>query len=762
MGKILRRTFLIGGAAIAGGVAFGAYTIQKDYPNPLAGNTAEGEVAFNPYLKITDDNEITIMVPRAEMGQGVTTTLTAMLAEELDVELEAVTVEIAPASNAYYNSAMLEEGAGKPFYDRSFSAESLRAVMGTVGKVLGLQVTGGSSSTADAFEKMRMAGATARETLKLAAYKQTGLSTDDMKTRDGHIILPDGTRLTYGSLAKAAAEIDAPSNVALRPSSEWKLLGKPQPRTDLAAKSTGAPIFGMDVDLPDMLFATLRMNPRLGGPMISMDADAARKIKGVVDVVDMTASHDEAFGGGFAVIATNTWAAFKGAEAVNVEWGPAPYPATTAGIMDVISTALDRSQSEGEGDVMRDDGDIKLAFADAPRDRLMEARYQVPYLAHATMEPMNATAQLKDGELHIWAGTQAPTLVRDDCAWEVGVDKDKTFIHSTYLGGGFGRRGEIDFCRFAARLAKKTDGKPVKLVWSREEDMTHDTYRPAAVSQWRARLDDEGFPVALEGRIACPSIIGSLMGRTFPSISPAGPDNTITQGASDQPYDIADYQITGIKADVAIPIGFWRAVGNSYNGYFQECFLDEIATKSGKSPIELRRRLMANHPTALGVMDKIEAMSDWSTPAGDGKAKGVAFTLSFGCWTAIAVQVAQTDDGIRMEKVWIAADMGRALDPKIVRAQLQSGAIFGLSSCMGQKINFEDGMVVETNFDTYDAMRMAQCPDFDIEILETAAHMGGIGEPGTPPAIPALANAVFALTGKRIRSMPLSDEVAFA
>ncbi|MEL6783891.1 MAG: molybdopterin cofactor-binding domain-containing protein [Pseudomonadota bacterium] len=761
MGKILRRTFLIGGAAIAGGVAFGAYYVNRDHPNPLAGKTAEGEVAFNPYLRITDDNRITIMIPRAEMGQGVTTTLAALLAEELDVELESVKAEIAPAANAYYNAAMLEEGAGKPHFDRSFSAEALRATMGTVGKVLGLQVTGGSSSTLDAYEKMRMAGATARETLKLAAYKKTGIDTDRMKTRDGHVILPDGTKLTYGSLANTAAEIDTPSNVSLRPASDWKMLGKSQPRTDMRAKSTGAPIFGMDVDLPDMVYATLKMNPRLGGPMTRMDADEARKIKGVIDVVDMTATQDEAFGGGFAVIATNTWAAFKGAEAVDVDWGPAPYPATTQGIMDVIAKTLDRSEAEGDGDVMRDEGDVKLAFADAPRGRIVEARYQVPYLAHATMEPMNATAQLKDGELHIWAGTQAPTLVRDDCAYEAGVDKEKTFIHSTYLGGGFGRRGEIDFCRYAARLAKKTDGKPVKLVWSREEDMTHDTYRPAAISTWKARLDEEGFPVAVDGRIACPSIIKSVMGRTFPSIGAAGPDNTITQGAADQPYDIADYKITGVKAPVDIPIGFWRSVGNSYNGFFHECFMDEIAHATGKDPIEMRRRIMAKHPTALGTLNKVAELADWSAPAIEGRGKGVAFTLSFGCWTAIAVEVAQTDDGIRIEKVSIAADIGQALDSAIVATQLQSGAIYGLSSCLGEKITFEDGMVQETNYDTYEALRMHQCPQFAIEVMETAEHMGGSGEPGTPPVIPALANAVFNLTGKRVRSMPLSDEVEF-
>ncbi|MEN0041265.1 MAG: molybdopterin cofactor-binding domain-containing protein [Pseudomonadota bacterium] len=765
MGKILRRTFLIGSAAIVGGVAFGAYTVNKDYPNPLAedGALAEGERALNPYIKVMQDGGVTIMIPRAEMGQGITTTLAALVAEELDVPLEAISTEIAPASYAYYNAAMMADGAPVAHFNRTAMAEITRSTMGTVGKVLGLQVTGGSSSIADAYDKMREAGAAARETFRQAAANRAGVAVDEVKTEAGSVVLPDGTKLSYGELAKDAANLTPPSKPALRTPDNWSILGKSQQRKDAEPKSTGTATFGIDVDLPDMAYATVRMNPRLGGRMNSFDATEAKTLPGVIDVIDMTGPESEAFGGGFAVIAENTWTAFRAAELVEADWGPAPYPATTDGIMQVIEKILD--DGIGQGDNLRNDGDVDLAFADAPRDRIVEARYQVQYLAHATMEPMNATAQFKDATLDVWTGTQAPTIVRSDCAKEVGLDDENVRVHSTFLGGGFGRRGEVDFPRFAARVARRADGvlkgRPVQVVWTREEDMTHDTYRPAAISQWRARLGDDGLPVALDGHIACPSVIASVIGRTFPGVPAAGPDNTITHGAFDQPYGIENYRVSGIKAPVDIPIGFWRAVGNSYNGFFHESFMDEMAHAADQDPMAFRAALMKDHPTAVGVMKRLAEISGWTEAKQEGRAKGCAFTLSFGCWTGQVVEVSQQDDGIRIENVWCVGDIGQALDPANVAVQLQSGIVYGLSSALGQEITFEDGMVQETNFDTYDAMRMTNCPTITVEVMEEAEHRGGAGEPGTPPSVAALANAVFALTGKRIRQMPLSKEVEF-
>jgi isoquinoline 1-oxidoreductase beta subunit len=377
------------------------------------------------------------------------------------------------------------------------------------------------------------------------------------------------------------------------------------------------------------------------------------------------------------------------------------------------------------------------------------------------MEPMNATARFSDGRLEIWAPNQMPTLVEYLSGAAIGLKTADVTAHTTSLGGGFGRR-EVDTTIYAAIMAKAVEGRPVKVIWTREEDIRHDTYRPAAKGRFRARLGQDGLPVALDMRIAAPSIIGSIMRRTFPSLSPAGPDGTITQGSHDQPYTIADYRVSGAKADLGVPVGFWRSVGNSFNGFFHEGFMDEIAVKGGLDPIEMRRRLMAAHPAAVKVVDRVAEMANWGEALPAGTAKGFAFTLSFGSWVGEIVQVAETPAGIRIEKVWIAADVGTAIDPGIIEAQLFSGAIFGLLSAMSQEISFAGGKVVQSNFHDFDAMRIHQCPVFDVAILENHHKMGGAGEIGTPPAVAALVNAVSALRGKRFRSLPLSREVSFA
>ncbi len=756
MGKILRRTFLIGSAAIVGGVAFGYYKYIKPYDNPLEGELAEGEATFNPYVKITSDNQITIIAPRAEMGQGISTTLAALVAEELDVDFKKITVEHGPASFAYHNSGMLEDGTPFPHYERGIVSNMMRGAMGVVSKFTGIQVTGGSSSTKDAYIKMRQAGCAARETLKLAAANQLGVDVGSLKTDNGFVI-SGVTRIAYGELAMDAAKLDPPAEIKLKPKSEWKILGKPQKRTDMLAKVTGAPIFGIDVDLPDMVYGTIRMNPYLGGKMLSFDASKAEKMPGVIKIVDMGGPENEAFGGGIGVIATNTWAAFKAAEAVDIKWDKSDYPAATKDINAVLAKAL----KGGAGDSLRNDGDAETAFADAPRPNVVEAEYYVPYLAHACMEPMNATAWLKGGKLEVWAPNQAPTIIRADCAYEAGVEEEDTKVHTTFLGGGFGRRAEVDFCRFATRLAKHADEKPVKVTWTREEDTRHDTYRPVAMAKFKARLDKNGTLAAFDARIASPSIIASFMGRTFPSLSPAGPDKTIIEGVFDQPYTIANYRVSAIKAQLSVPVGFWRAVGNSFNGFFNESFMDEIAVKAKIDPVDFRLGLMKDHPTAIGVVKKAAAMANWGAETIEGRGKGIAFTLSFGAWVAEVVEVSVIDGEVKIENVWCAVDVGEALDPSIIKAQVMSGIIFGLSSAMGQEITFDDGSVEQGNFDDYDAMRMGQCPNIHVEILQDAEYMGGVGEVGTPPSIPALANAIYAATGKRIRTMPLSKEIDF-
>ena len=753
IGKIARRTFLIGAAAIAGGVAVGYWYVSRPYPNPLEDDLAEGEATFNPYVKIGSDNTVTVIAPRAEMGQGISTTLAAFVAEELGVPLEELKVEHGPTSFAYYNGAMMEESGPFPWFEEGIVATIARDAFATVGKVLGLQATGGSASTRDGFERMRQAGAAARHVLLEAAAARFGVPAAQLETAGRSVVhKASGKSATFGELAADAAKITPPTSLKLKDETEWTILGKSQKRVDMLAKVTGAPIYGVDVSLPGMLYGTVKMNPVFWQKPGSVDLSKAQAVKGVVKIVPL----DTTYGHGFGVIAENTWAAFTAAELIEADWGKPAYPADSAAIDKALTDALST-----EGSALRDDGDVDVAFADAAPERVLEAEYAVPFLAHVCMEPMNATALVKDGKLEIWAPNQMPTLVEYLSGAAIGLGSADVTAHTTSLGGGFGRR-EVDTTIYAAIMAKAVEGRPVKVIWTREEDVRHDTYRPAAKGRFRARLGEDGLPVALDMRIAAPSIIGSVMHRTFPSLSPAGPDGTITQGAHDQPYTIADYRVTGAKADLGVPVGFWRSVGNSFNGFFHEGFMDEIAAKGGLDPVDMRRKLMANHPAAVKVVDKVAEMAKWGEALPAGTAKGFAFTLSFGSWVGEIVQVRDTPDGVRVEKVWIAADVGTAIDPGIIEAQLTSAVVFGLSAAMGQEITLAGGMVEQSNFHDFDAMRINRCPQFDIAILQNYHKMGGVGEIGTPPAAPALANAIFALTGKRVRSLPLGREISFA
>ncbi len=753
--KIARRTFLIGAAAVAGGVAIGYYYVNKPYANPLEDDLAEGESTFNPYVKISKDNTVTVITPRSEMGQGVHTSLAALVAEELDLTLDDIVTEHGMADWAYYNGGMLEDGVPFAAFDESFLAEAARTAMPALGKVLGLQVTGGSSSIKDGYDKMRQAGCATRYVLLEAAAKELGAEKSNL-TIEGKAIIDSasGKSRTFGELASIAASIEIPSEVVLRDQKDWKLLGKSQPRVDIPDKVTGGHIFGIDVELPDMTYGTVKMSPRFGAKAKSVDDTAALAVTGVRKIIPL----ETQTGNGFGIIADNTWAAFKGAEALEVEWEEAPYPKTSEALMGIIAAALDRHHDQS----LRDDGSVVTAFADAPREELLEADYSVPWLAHACMEPMNATAQWKDGKLTVWAPTQGPTLIKMVCSDQVGVNSDQVEVHTTRLGGGFGRRGEVDFAIYAVELAKHTDGRPIKVTWSREEDTRHDTYRPAAMGRMKARVKPGELPSALDIHISCPSIMASVLGRTFPGQSPAGPDNTLSHGAFDQPYTITNYRVRSSKVDLPIPVGFWRSVGNSYNGWFHEGFMDEIAGKAEMDPLAMRLELMKDYPCAINALNKVAEMSGWGREMPEGSGLGLAHVLSFGTWVAMVIEVSSQDDEISINNVWAACEFGTVIDPGIVKAQIMSGIVFGLSSAIEQEITFDKGEVVEGNFDGFDAMRMNQCPNIHVELLETYHKLGGAGEPGTPPSIPALANAIYAATGKRLRTMPFSNDVDFA
>lgn len=753
--KYTRRAFLGLGVLAAGGLAVGYYFYRRPYPNPLEAELAEGEATFNPYVKIAADNTITIIAPRAEMGQGIQTTLAALVAEELDVEPGDVEVVHGPSSAAYYNQAMMQMGGPFPWFDDSFMANTVRGATGVVSKFLGLQVTGGSSATVDAYQKMREAGCAAREVIKLAAAERWGVGADTLQTAGGVVTNPaGGETLTYGELAAAAAQLDPPDTLSLRPRSEWRLLGKPLDRVEGVEKVTGGRIFGIDVELPDMLHATVKMSPRFGVGAASVDKASAMAVQGVLDVVDI----ETTTGKGFGIVAENTWAAFQGADALDVTWEDAPYAGDDEAQGELFRAALNNGEAFEFGGA----GDVEAAFAEADPSEIVEAEYAVPFIAHATMEPMNATARYAEGKLELWLGTQAPGIAQMACADLLGIESEDIIVNTTHLGGGFGRRGEVDFALYAAAIAATTDGRPVKVTWSREEDTRHCGYRPRAEARMRAVIRN-GEAIAVDFREAAPAIIKSVIGRTFPSLPAPADDDAMLDGLFNQPLGIANKRYQGVVVDLPIPVGFWRSVGNSQNGYFHECFLDEMAEKAGQDPLSFRLALLQapEHAPARAVLEKAADMAGWGSDPGPGRGRGIAHMLSFGTWVAEVVQVRDEGGAVRIEKVWCAADPGEVLDPRNFEAQMISGINYGLSQALGERISFADGEVQESNFHDFDAMRMHQAPEIEVAILETSPKMGGAGEPGTPPAVPALANAVYALTGQRVRSMPLSDEVAF-
>ncbi|WP_372571337.1 xanthine dehydrogenase family protein molybdopterin-binding subunit [Ruegeria jejuensis] len=733
--KILRRTFLIGSAAIVGGVAFGVYYVNRPAPNPL--KPQEGETALNPFVLI-DQEGVTLFAPRAEMGQGVMTTWAALIAEELDVELDDVRVLHGPAAAAYYNSAMLGEALPNKGYDISDFQHNLAEALGMLGKVLSLQVTGGSTSMKDGFERMREAGATARETLKQAAAEQLGVDRGLLKTEKGAVIAPDGTTIPYTELAVAAGQIDPP-HVELRDPSQWRILGKHHPRVDMVGKSTGTAEYAIDVRPEGLKFASVRVNPKLGGKMNSFDASAAESMPGVEKIVDL--------GNGVAVVASNTWLALQAVEAIEVDWGEAPYPPETDALFDVIAASFDGKANSA----MRDDGDVSVMPEGATE---ITAEYKLPYLAHATMEPMNATALFTGTTLDIWAGNQAPTIIQSKAAEVANLDTEAVNVHTTYLGGGFGRKGESDYTVIATQIAMAMPNVPVQTTWSREEDMRHDFYRPGAMARMRGAIRD-GKAVLYDGQIAAQSAVYQSMDRI--GVPSGGPDKVLVEGAFNQPYAIPNYRMRGYVTDLAVPVGFWRSVGNSFNGFFHDTFLDEMAHAARRDPLEFRLELMKDeHAPSAGCLEAVREMSGWTGKTPDGVGRGVGFCYSFGTPVAQVIEVVDEDGTIRINKAWIACDMGIALDPNTVEAQMVGGMIYGLSAAAYGEITFADGEVEQYNFPDYDAIRMHTAPVTEVRVLETNRHLGGAGEPGTPPAMPALGNALFDLTGQRARTLPLS------
>ncbi|MBK0390956.1 xanthine dehydrogenase family protein molybdopterin-binding subunit [Ramlibacter algicola] len=757
-----RRTLLLAGATGAGALVVGWLAVpqRSRLGSPGLLPVRNGEVALNGWIKVGADGAIVLAMPRSEMGQGVYTALPMLAAEELDVPLASVRVERAGNDTIYGNVATVL--AGLPFHplddereDGFGRAKAARWVVGKIGRELGINATGGSTSVVDAWEVVRTAAATARASLLGAAALQWKLPVDELKVRNGVVSHASGPSAHYGELARFAAATP-PGTVRLKAREDWSLIGKPAPRLDLPAKVDGTARFGVDVRPPGLKFAAVRLCPMLGGAPGRVDASVASKMPGVERLVMLPA-----YGGstaGFAVIAKTSWHAMRAAAAVDVQWEQRP-----AGPLDSarIEQQLEAAVRSGDGYAFHSSGDVDAAERRA--SRTIEAWYRAPFLAHATMEPMNCTARVADGKVEVWAPTQVPLMARDIAARVAGVPAEAVTVHVPLLGGGFGRRLEVDYVGVAVRVAMDAGGAPVQLLWPREEDTTHDFYRPMHVVRLRAAVEDAQV-ASLRIDSAGDAITPRWFQRAMPPL--AGPvdlpDKTTSEGLFDLPYAFPNQRMAHTATRSGVPVGFWRSVGHSHNAFFSESFIDELAGAMQVDPVEYRRGLLRHAPRYRAVLDLAARRAGWGTPLPAARARGVALHESFGTIVAQVAEVSIDAGGPRVHRVVCALDCGTVVNPTIVAQQMESAVVFALTAALHGRIDIKDGQVQQRNFPDYRMLLAAQAPHVETWTVASERPPAGVGEPGVPPLAPAVANALFALTGKRLRSLPLNLAAADA
>lgn len=741
---IARRSFLIGSAAVAGGVVFGVYKVRQPHDNPLRAGLKAGEAALSPWVRI-DKDAVTLITPHADLGQGAHSVQALLIAEELDIEFGQFRVEPGVPAPAYYNRALSDEQVPFLSRDTSLQAQTLRGVMGGLFKVMGVMVTGGSSTVPDSFEKLREAGAVARETLKLAASKKTGVPVAQLKTAGGAVQLPDGKALKYTELAELAATLEPVAEVTLRAPSQWRLIGKPTQRLDIVAKSTGTQAYGIDLSMEGMLHAAVRVNPRQGGPLNRYDDTKAKALRGVKRIVPVT--H------GVAVVADNTWRAFQAVKAIECDWGAAPYPPEMAAHWSAVAASFTPERLDKE---WRHDGQVEQALS---QGQVIDAEYKAPYVAHQPLEPLNAIVKVGTDGVDVWAAHQMPRFVQQKVAAVTGHAPEQVRFHQQYAGGSFGHRLEFENLTLCAEIARQMPGTPVKLTYSREEDFAHDFPRQIGMARGRGVVKD-GKVDTFDLQVATVSSSGSQSARLGQS-RPPGADGQIAAGAWNQPLAIPNFRLRTYKVPELAPTSSWRSVGASSQGFFANAFLDELIHAAGADPLQERLRL-CNHEVSRKVLEAVGELSNWGTQLGPDRGRGVAFVESFGVPVAEVVEVTRTDKGIRIDKVFVAVDAGRVIDPVNFDNHVKGAVVWGLGHAMNCEITYADGMAQQTNFTQHPGMRLDQCPTIVVRALENAARIRGVGEPPVPPAAPALAAAIFAATGKRLREMPFSRFVAFA
>jgi isoquinoline 1-oxidoreductase beta subunit len=746
-----RRRFLLAGLAAGGALVVG-WGIQPPRQRLHGARTlpvAEGAVALNGWVAIAPDGLVSIVVPRSEMGQGVQTALPMLVAEELDVPFSSVRTTQAPIDKIYANLAVLRDNL--PFHpdDRGNVKQGAQWVLGKVGRELGIMFTGGSTSVKDAWQPMREAGAVARAMLVTAAAGQWKAKAADCRTEDGFVIHSDGRRASYASLAAAAAQAGTgivPADVRLKEPREFRLIGKPLPRRDSRAKANGSAVFGIDVRPPGLVYAAVKMSPVVGGKLASFDAARVRTMPGVLGVVDFSQALADktGAGAGVAVVASSWWLARQAAQALPVRWNEGEAAGLSS---EAIFAGLAQALDKEAGFVYHARGDLDVPDA----AKTIKAEYRAPFLAHATMEPVNCTAQVAGGKVRLWGSTQVPSIAVDVAAKVAGVSREDVSIEVPLLGGGFGRRLEADMVAQAVAVAAAMEGKPVQLVWAREDDMTHDVYRPAALARFSATLDAAGNLLTWDNKSAGGAIGHQYFPRNL-GLPGMGPDKTTAEGEYDMQYEVPNQRIAHVIVDSAVPLGYWRSVGHSHNAFFKEGFLDEVAHAAGKDPVALRRALLKDHPRHLAVLDAAVARAG---TAPEGRAHGVALHQSFGSTVAQVAEVSVDGKQIRVHRVVCAIDCGMVVNPNIVAQQMESAVLFGLSAALGGEITVRNGRIEQTNFHDYPVLRIDRAPEVETIIMPSAELPEGVGEPGTPPIAPAVAAAVFKLIGQRLRSLPL-------
>jgi isoquinoline 1-oxidoreductase subunit beta len=756
---VRRRAWLLSAAGVTGAliVGWGVLPARSRLGAPRLMLPGEGDLPLNGWIKIAADGSVILAMPRSEMGQGVHTALPMLAAEELDVPMEVMRIEQAGSDAIYGNVSRLV--ASIPFiHPQEEELEGFghvikagRWVTGKLGRELGINATGGSTSVADAWDVVRVAAATARASLLGAASLQWRLPVDELRVSKGVVSHPSGKSANYAQLARFAAGTP-PGAVTLKKRADWRVIGRPAQRLDLAGKVNGGARYGIDVRLPGMKYAVVRLCPILGGSPGVVDAATALTLPGAERMVMLPAYAGST--AGFAIVGKTYWHALRATRQVEVQWRKPPgSPPDTR----LIAKALEAAVESDTGLTFYRRGDASAAERNS--ERVFEARYSAPYLAHAAMEPMNCTARVQNGQVELWVPTQVPEMCRSAAARVAGVPLESVKVHVTLLGGGFGRRLEVDYAAQAVRVAMDCAGAAVQLIWPREEDMTHDFYRPMHVAAFRAGLQANGQLASLTITSAGDAISPGYVDRALPQLRVLGhvPDKTTVEGLFDLPYAISSQRMRHVATQSGVPVGFWRSVGHSHNAFFSESFIDELAVEARQDPVEYRRKLLAGAPRHLAVLNLAAEKAGWGGKPPAGRARGIALHESFGTIVAQVAEVSVQGSLPRVHRVVCAVDCGTVINPNIVAQQMEGAVVFALTAALYGRIDVHDGVVQQGNFPSYPMVRMGQAPIVETWLVPSERSPGGVGEPGVPPLAPALANAWFVLTGRRFRALPFSS-----